>query len=208
MTQYYIADSEGKIKFVDDDIERLKNTLLFLPEYTENDIKKCKKNYIIDNFEMMTVDEQKEKQNKAERERLDSLTLTPADVERALYKAKAMDFDDLKVLITEKLPDIDTKALAIEFRAKDFYRGATIADGTRLFDVVGALLGYTSDNMDYLFENKELPKNDNSTDTTQPDTVSDEVETENTDTETQSDNTDTDTTSEQEETADTAGSDS
>lgn len=54
MTQYYIADSEGKIKFVDDDIERLKNTLLFLPEYTENDIKKCKKNYIIDNFEMMT----------------------------------------------------------------------------------------------------------------------------------------------------------
>lgn len=92
------------------------------------------------------------------RQELDALTLTPADVERALYKAKGMDFDDLKALIAEKLPDIDTKALAIEFRAKDFYRGATIADGTRLFDAVGALLGYTSDDMDYLFQNKELPQ--------------------------------------------------
>lgn len=28
----------------------------------------------------------------------------------------------------------------------------------RLFDVVGNLLGYTSDDMDYLFEHKELPE--------------------------------------------------
>lgn len=92
-----------------------------------------------------------------ERERLDSLTLTPADVERALYKAKSMDFDDLKALIVEQIPTIDIKALSIEFRAKDFYRGA-VANGMRLFDVVGALLGYSSEDMDYLFENKELPE--------------------------------------------------
>lgn len=92
-----------------------------------------------------------------ERERLDSLTLTPADVERALYKAKSMDFEDLKALIVEQIPTIDIKALSIEFRAKDFYRGA-VANGIRLFDVVGALLGYSSEDMDYLFENKELPE--------------------------------------------------
>lgn len=91
-----------------------------------------------------------------ERQRLDALTLTPADVERALYNAKGMDFDDLKALIAEKMPQIDMKSLAIEFRARDFYRGA-MAGEIRLFDVVGALIGYTSEDMDYLFEHKQLP---------------------------------------------------
>lgn len=99
---------------------------------------------------------EQEKQEQ-ERERLDSLNLTPSDVERALYAAKAMDFEDLKALILAQIPTIDIKALSIEFRAKDFYRGA-MAGGMRLFDVVGALLGYTPDDMDYLFENKELPE--------------------------------------------------
>jgi len=92
-----------------------------------------------------------------ERQRLDALTLTPADVERALYKAKGMDFEDLKALIVQELPTVDIKALSIEFRAKDFYRGA-MAGGMRLFDVVGALLGYSPNDMDYLFQNKELPQ--------------------------------------------------
>lgn len=98
---------------------------------------------------------EQEKQEQ-ERERLDSLNLTPSDVERALYAAKGMDFDDLKALIAEKMPQIDMKALAIEFRARDFYRGAMTGD-IRLFDVVGALIGYTSEDMDYLFEHKQLP---------------------------------------------------
>ena len=99
-----------------------------------------------------TEEEQKER----ERQRIDALTLTPADVERALYKEKKMDFEDLKALIAQQLPQVDIKGLSIEFRAKDFYRGAE-ASGMRLFDVVGALLGYTPEDMDYLFENKELP---------------------------------------------------
>lgn len=97
-----------------------------------------------------------EEKQEQERQRLDALTLTPADVERALYKAKQMDFEDLKALIAQALPQVDIKGLAIEFRAKDFYRGAE-ANGMRLFDVVGHLLGYTPDDMDYLFEHKELP---------------------------------------------------
>ena len=97
-----------------------------------------------------------EEKQEQERQRLDTLTLTPADVERALYKAKGMDFEDLKALIAQQIPTIDIKALAIEFRAKDFFRGA-VAGGMRLFDVVGSLLGYSPADMDYLFEHKELP---------------------------------------------------
>ena len=92
------------------------------------------------------------------RQELDQLTLTPADVERALYYSELhMDFDDLKAFIHEKMPTLDIKGLAIEFRAKDFYRGAKDKDGNRIIDIVGALLGYTVEDMDYLFENGELP---------------------------------------------------
>lgn len=98
-----------------------------------------------------------EEKEREERERKDAMTLTPADVERALYKAKEMDFEDLKALIVQALPTVDIKALSIEFRAKDFYRGA-VANGMRLFDVVAPLIGYTPDDMDYLFVHKELPE--------------------------------------------------
>ena len=121
-------------------------------------------NYQLYNGEYLTPEEVAER----ERQRLDALTLTPADVERALYKAKGMDFEDLKALIAEQIPTVDIKGLAIEFRAKDFYRGATITlsngegqggglTSVRLIDVVGQLLGYTSKDMDYLFVYKELP---------------------------------------------------
>lgn len=92
------------------------------------------------------------------RTRLDALKLTPADVERALYYSELhMDFDDLKALIAERAPQIDLKGLAIEFRANNFYRGAVDKNGNRIIDMVGAVLGYTPEDMDYLFEHKELP---------------------------------------------------
>lgn len=107
-------------------------------------------------YEIVLNPNWEEEEAQKERQRLDALTLTPADVERALYRAKGMDFEDLKALIAQQIPSIDIKGLAIEFRAKDFYRGA-VANNMRLFDVVGALLGYTPQDMDYLFEHKELP---------------------------------------------------
>ena len=112
--------------------------------------------YMWNDTEIVLNPNYEEEQRQKERQRLDALTLTPADVERALYKAKGMDFEDLKALIAQSIPNIDIKGIAIEFRAKDFYRGA-VANGLRLFDVVGALLGYSPADMDYLFQNKELP---------------------------------------------------
>ena len=131
-------------------LERFYNNVSELPEDYEQG------KYIVIDGELVLNPDWEEEQKQKERERLDALTLTPADVERALYTAKGMDFDDLKALIAEKMPQIDMKALAIEFRARDFYRGAMAGD-IRLFDVVGALIGYTSEDMDYLFEHKQLP---------------------------------------------------
>lgn len=152
----FIAKNNNLIILAKDTREELEQALQLMV-YTS--IEETEIEYELYDGEYLTKEEIEVK----ERERLDSLTLTPADVERALYKAKGMDFEDLKALIAEKIPTIDLKALAIEFRAKDFYRGAE-AGGMRLFDVVGQLLGYSSDDMDYLFKNKELPNNENSTD--------------------------------------------
>ena len=53
---------------------------------------------------------------------------------------------------------ITVKGLAIEFRANNFYRGAVDKNGNRIIDMVGLLLGYTPQDMDYLFLNKQLPE--------------------------------------------------
>lgn len=114
--------------------------------------------YIYENGELILDPDYEEKQKQKERERLDALQLTPSDVERALYKAKKMNFAMLKEVIQQAIPTIDMIALDIEFRATTFYRGATFGENdTRLFDVIGAMLGYTTDDMDYLFVNKNLP---------------------------------------------------
>ena len=113
--------------------------------------------YIYQDGEIVENPNYEEIKKQKRRQELDAMTLTPADVERALYKAKGMDFEDLKALIVQQLPDIDLKGLAIEFRAKDFYRGAK-ANGIRLFDVVGQLLGYSEVDMDFLFLNGKLPE--------------------------------------------------
>lgn len=131
-------------------LERFYDNVSELPEDYEQG------KYIVIDGELTLNPNFEEEKAQKERERLDALTLTPADVERALYAAKGMDFDDLKALIAEKIPTIDMKALAIEFRARDFYRGAMVGD-VRLFDVVGALIGYNSEDIDYLFEHKQLP---------------------------------------------------
>ena len=120
-------------------------------------------NYYIcshDNYTDGTVNPNYEKEKEeAERNRIDSLFLTPSDVERALYYSDLhMDFDDLKALIAQQLPSqIDLKGLAIEFRANNFYRGAKDINGNRIVDAIGLILGYNSDDMDYLFINKKLP---------------------------------------------------
>lgn len=106
--------------------------------------------YIYLNGEIIENPNYEEEQAQKERNRLDMLSLTSADVERAIYKAKGMDFDDILNLVQDS-PDIDLKALKIELKANNFYRG------NPYIEQVGSMLGYSSNDLDYLFENKELP---------------------------------------------------
>lgn len=139
-----------------EEIGELPDGYIVISEQEAQKIKEDDLYYIISDGHLIENPNYEADKTARERQRRDALTLTPADVERALYKAEDMDFEDLKALIVQKLPTVDIKALAIEFRAKDFYRGA-VANGIRLFDTIGALLGYSIEDIDQLFLTKELP---------------------------------------------------
>ena len=85
-----------------------------------------------------------------ERERIAKLYLTGADVERGIYQAKGMDFDDIVALVTQLQPEgLDIKALKIELKANHFYRGNPYVSA------VGELLGFTIGQLDKFFETND-----------------------------------------------------
>ena len=118
-------------------------------------------------------------QAQKEAERIAMLSLTAADVERAIYKAKGIDFEDVIALVEQSSPQceraefvsegseltnsgeesvaagasaIDIKALKIELKANNFYRG------NPYIDAVGSLLGFTKQQLDEFFETNDYTK--------------------------------------------------
>ena len=96
-------------------------------------------------------------------ERNAMLNLTAADVERGIYKAKGMDFDDIIALVeqyNEAAPldaegqsaAIDIKALKIELKANNFYYGNPYVKQ------VGQLLGLTDEQMLEFFKTNDYTK--------------------------------------------------
>lgn len=144
---FYIEDN-NKILLFDEDKQKLQDTISFMPQYQGLEIKEVQEGYIIYDFELMTVEEMEEKQAQKERERLDMLFMTGSDVERAIYKVKGIDFDDILAMVKNN-PAIDAKALKIEFKANNFYRG------NPYISQVGALLGFTPEQMDRFFDTKD-----------------------------------------------------
>lgn len=97
---------------------------------------------VIDNTEAY---EQEQAQKEAER--IARLFLTGADVERGIYQAKGMDFDDILEFVKANPPaGLDVKALKIELKANNFYRGNPYVDA------IGSLLGFTKEQLDLFFE--------------------------------------------------------
>ncbi len=103
---------------------------------------------VIDNTE-----EYMQQQAQKEAERIAQLNLTAADVERAIYRARGMDFNDVVALVeNSRTSEIDIKALKIELRANNFYRG------NPYIDAVGTLLGFTKTQLDEFFETNDYTK--------------------------------------------------
>jgi len=180
---YIIDNKEIKLALYDDDKDRILTTLELMPQYsserlletniiTASELLAHPNKVIIDDIEIEidvpdedgnTISTHKEtitvkglvinpsyetEEEQKHREYLNSLSLTKREVFLALYKDKGITPDQLKAGIT------DTEAL-IEFEyANDYFRG------NPLITIIGQSLGYSSDDLDYLFEHKELPHED------------------------------------------------
>ena len=91
--------------------------------------------------------EEEERQAQKERERIGQLYLTGADVERGIYQAKGMDFEDILNLVMQLQPEgLDIKALKIELKANNFYRGNPYVS------MIGSLLGFSETQLDLFFK--------------------------------------------------------
>ena len=100
-------------------------------------------------FKLVDTTPTPEEIEQRERERIAKLYLTGADVERGIYQAKGMDFDDILAFVMANPPEgLDVKALKIELKANNFYRGNPYVDA------IGTLLGFTKEQLDKFFETK------------------------------------------------------
>ena len=98
-------------------------------------------NYQVYQSEYLTPEQIAEK----EEERIQQLSLTKRDLLLALYDDKGLTPEQLKA-------NLDDRA-KIEFDyAEKYYRF------NPLIDSVGTALGYTKEQLDYLFEHKEFPQ--------------------------------------------------
>ena len=137
----FLGYQEGKIKFYTP--LPLDKNIYKLDEIVETDDE-----YVLDGEEYVLKDSAYfEKQAQKERERIANLFLTRADVERGIYKAKGMDFDDvLEFICTNPPAELDIKALKIELKANHFYRGNPYVSA------IGALLGFSEEQLNLFFE--------------------------------------------------------
>lgn len=97
-----------------------------------------------------------------EHERIMQLSLTKADVLLALYEDRGLTPENIKTMLADNVPAL------IKFDyASSYYRGDDVVIA------LGTALGYTNEEMDYLFENKEFPSEEPSDTDDDSDTDSD-----------------------------------
>lgn len=140
---YYI-EQENQIVLFDEDKQRLQDTLAFMLQYADLEIKETERP--IENFQFADTEEYEQEQAQKERLRLNMLNLTKADVLLALYQDKGITPEDIKTMLKDNTPAL------IKFDyASSYYRGDEVVNA------LGLALGYTTEEMDYLFENKTFP---------------------------------------------------
>lgn len=147
---FYIQDN-NKIVLCDEDKQKLQDTIAFMPQYEGLEIQEVADGYVIEDFEFMTVEEQKQRQQRAERLRLDNLSMTRGDVFEALILAKGLGKAQIRAMIEQAELDEVTKALYLNRfdEALEFYRGYPI------FDLLGAQLGITGEMLNKFFDTKD-----------------------------------------------------
>lgn len=147
---YYIEEN-NKIVLFDEDKQKLQNTITFMPQYQGLEIKEVQKGYIIENFELITIEQKEQEITNKEAERIKMFKMTRGDLFEYTIVSKGLDEADIRALIEQdESLDAVTKKLYLNRldNALYFYRGHPAVD------FIGEKLGLTKEELDALFEEK------------------------------------------------------
>ena len=141
----YVINEFKEIKLIKE-IGALPDGYFAITEEQAEKVKQDPLYYIVQDGKLVVNPNYEEDKKAQEREKLQHFSLTKREVFLALYAAKGITPEQVRGSIT------DTAAL-IEFDyATQYYRG------NPLIDAIGSQLGYTTEDLDYLFINKVLPE--------------------------------------------------
>lgn len=160
---FYVEDN-NKIVLFDEDKHKLQDTIAFMPQYKDLEIKEVQEGYVIVDFELMTIEEKEQREQAKERERLNALYMTRSDFFDGFILAFNLGQTELRAIVEQILNSINITDVEIKValnnydNALNFYRKHTLfvlLNNVEIPISEDITLVFTSDIWDKFFDTKD-----------------------------------------------------
>ena len=147
---FYI-EQDNKIVLFDTDKQKLQNTLLFMPQYQDLEIKETDRPIV--DFKFADTEEYKQEQIQKEQERISNLTLSHNILENEIYKQTNYTFNDIIYKLKGNLPEnllVGIKDIEIVLNSPTFKRDNPYVD------LIGYIVGLSKEDLDNIFDSNQV----------------------------------------------------
>lgn len=147
---FYI-EQDNKIVLFDTDKQKLQNTLLFMPQYQDLEIKETDRPIV--DFKFADTEEYKQEQIQKEQERISNLTISHNILENEIYKQSNHTFKDIIYKLKGDLPEnllVGIKDIEIVLNSPTFKRDNPYVD------LIGYIVGLSKEDLDNIFDSNQV----------------------------------------------------
>ena len=147
---FYI-EQDNKIVLFDTDKQKLQNTLLFMPQYQDLEIKETDRPIV--DFKFADTEEYKQEQIQKEQERISNLTISHNTLENEIYKQTNLTFNDIYTKLKGNLPEnllVGIKDIEIVLNSPTFKRDNPYVD------LIGYIVGLSKEDLDNIFDSNQV----------------------------------------------------
>ena len=155
MTNYYV-EQNGVIKLFDTDKQKIKDTLLFMPELQGLEIKETQRPIVLSDdcsgFVFADTQQYQQEQIQKEQERINNLTLSHNILENEIYKQSNHTFNDIIYKLKGDLPEnllVGIKGIEIILNSPSFKRDNPYVD------LIGYIVGLSKEDLNDIFDNNQ-----------------------------------------------------
>ena len=147
---FYI-EQDNKIVLFDTDKQKLQNTLLFMPQYQDLEIKETDRPIV--DFKFADTEEYKQEQLQKEQERINNLTISHNTLENEIYKQTNYTFKDIITKLKGNLPEnllVGIKDIEIVLNSPTYKRDNPYVD------LIGYIVGLSKEDLDNIFDSNQV----------------------------------------------------